>query len=462
MKSLKEKKHERILQTLVTIAVAGLLLFGAAVFLSGCKGKDAAEGEKAAQVEGAVGYTCPMHPEFISQHADDECPICGMDLVPVKSDKQPDHPSTHAGAKKEFPLGLAPIHVDSSKIQLIGVKTAKAHRMTLIDKIEAYGIIEIPEESIAKVHTRSAGWVSNLRVKRTGDQVKRGHILFSIFSPDAFQAQQEYVLLVSRLQQAGGQLPSLEVAKNAARIKLEVLGVTPGTIRHIEKTLKPVKKTAVISPAKGYVMMKNLFNGMYVTPATEVLEIANLSKVWISLRVHQDVSGLIKEGDGVVYSTDVLPGVEFKGTVDQIYPGLDPELRSREIRVIVENKDGKLVPGMYGMASITIDEAEGIALPEDAVIFGGDTSYVFVAAGDGHFEPRTVETGLRHDGRLQILSGVEAGETVVTSANFLLDSESKLRAAASNFGDVDGEEPDGKGEKKKPAPLGGGNAGHVH
>ena len=383
-------------------------------------------------------YHCPMHPEFISGNANDECPICGMDLVPIEGKEKHgesvhEHGEKGVKEKKNMPPGLAPIHLDSSKIQLIGVKTANARRMTLADEVEAYGVIETPEESVVMVHTRCAGWVSNSSVKRTGQYVKRGQVLFSIFSPDVFQAQQEYVLLLSKLQQAGGQLPSLEVAKNAARVKLEVLGVTPGTIRHIEKTLKPTKRIAVIAPAGGFVIMKNIYKGMYVTPAVEVLRIADLKKVWISLRVHQDVSGLIEEGDSVAFKTDALPGVTFEGNVDQVYPELDPELRSREIRVIVENKEGNLAPGMYGMASISVREAEGIAVPEDAVIFGGDLSYVFVSKGGGHFEPRIVETGLRHNGRLLILSGVEEGETVVTGANFLLDSESKLRAAAANF-----------------------------
>jgi Cu(I)/Ag(I) efflux system membrane fusion protein len=147
----------------------------------------------------------------------------------------------------------------------------------------------------------------------------------------------------------------------------------------------------------------------------------------------------VKVGDAVAFRTDAFPGEVFKGRVDQIYPELDPGLRSRDVRVVISNEDGRLAPGMYGTASIDVEAFEGIALPEDAVIFGGVTNYVFIAKGGGHFEPRIVETGLQTGGRVQILSGVEEGDEVVSSASFLLDSESKLKAAAGGFGESGGE-----------------------
>jgi len=395
-----------------------------------------------AEVEGEKKlYTCPMHPDYISDQPGD-CPICGMTLVPVEgAEKEAGH--EHAGgaaeagsheAARAMPQGLAPVHLDARKIQLIGVKTVKAQRTELARTIESYAVVEVAEESVAKVHARTAGWVTAVKVKRSGQKVKKGQVLFSLYSPDAFQAQQEYALLLARMGQAS-QLPSIEVQKDAARVKLDILGVPGGVVKRLEKTLKPSKTIPVLSPARGYALLKNLYTGMYVMPDTEVLEIADLSKVWVSLKVHQDLSGLVKEGDDVAFRTDVFPGEVFKGQVDQIYPELDPGLRSRDVRVVISNEDGRLAPGMYGAASIDVEAFEGIALPEDAVIFGGVTNYVFIAKGGGHFEPSIVETGIQTGGRVQILSGVEEGDEVVSSSNFLLDSESKLKGAVGGFGE---------------------------
>jgi len=339
------------------------------------------------------------------------------------------------------------VHLDPEKIQLIGVKTVKAQRAELARTIESYAVVEVAEESVAKVHARSSGWITAVKVKRSGQKVKKGQVLFSLYSPDVFQAQQEYVLLLARVGQAAP-MPSLQIQKDASRVKLEILGVPGGVVKRLEKTLKPSKTIPVLSPARGYALLKNLYTGMYIMPETEVLEIADLSRVWVSLKVHQDLSGLVKVGDAVAFRTDVFPGEVFKGRVDQIYPELDPGLRSRDVRVVISNEDGRLAPGMYGTGSIDVEALQGIALPEDAVIFGGTTAYVFIATGGGHFEPRVVETGLQTGGLVQILSGVEEGDEVVSSANFLLDSESKLKAAASGFGESGGEM--------------GGNMGHVH
>ncbi len=403
-------------------------------------------------------YHCPMHTNYISDHPGD-CPICGMSLVPIPagSHGSGDGAADQAvgAARESVPTGMASVHLESDKIQLIGVKTVKAGRTSLVPEVESYSVVEVPEEPVSRVHTRTSGWVTGLKVKRTGVKVKKGQVLFRLYSPDAFQAQQEYLLLLAASAQISGGSTSMSIQKDAARTKLEILGVPSGMIASLEKTLKPSKTVPVMAPAGGHVIAKDVYDGMFVSPGSEVLEVADLSTVWVAVKVHQDLSALVKVGDEVRFETDAMPGEEFVGRIDQVMPVLDPALRSREVRIVIPNPDGKLAPGMWGKARIGIEPVEGVALPEGTIVSGGKVNYVFVDNGGGHFEPRIVTVGVSYGGMVQILSGVVEGESVVATGNFLLDSESKLKAAASGFGEISAGPGAGHGTGHGDAAAGG-------
>jgi len=404
-------------------------------------------------------YYCPMHPDQTSNDPNAKCPLCGMKMQPrpplpksvgASSSAMPITASSAMGAMQPAAApfssnlpGLVPIDLTFERVQLIGMKTAKATRAKLGTELHAVGIVAAPEGGIVKVNARVSGWIEQLFVTETGSAVKMGQPLAAIYSPQILIAEQE--LLNAKKWSAmpmddAGVMPSVVGIDNDARSRLELLGVSKGEITAIEKEGKPRKTVMLYAPRAGYVLAKNAFQGLYFQPGSDLFTLGDLSKAWVFVDLFEYEAPRVGVGTEVKLTGAAIPGVEIAGKVAFLYPTLDPATRTLRARLDVPNKDMHLRPGMYVDATLALAGAEGIVVPIEAIVDTGEVQYVFVDKGGGHFEPRRVRVGMQTDESAQILDGVTEGESVVTTGNFLLDSESRLRATIES-----GEKPAAQG-----------------
>ena len=298
---------------------------------------------------------------------------------------------------------------------------------------------------MAHVHTRLSGWLDHVEVDETGQKVKKGDPLFTLFSRELYQAEREFQL-ARKSSAAGGSMAqnTMTEVSSAARRRLELLDVPPDEIARLEKTGKPEEALLFRSPLAGYVLRKDALEGKYVTPGTELYTVADLSRVWVLAEVYERNLAHVQVGQSASLSVDALPGRDFDGKVAFVYPVLSPKTRTLRVRLEFDNPELALRPGMYGKVRVQTRSREALSVPDEAVVDAGQHQYLFVLHEGGHFEPRLVRPGQRSGGFVEILSGVSAGERVVTSAGFFIDSESRLKAAIEGLG----------------APAAGAHAGH--
>jgi Cu(I)/Ag(I) efflux system membrane fusion protein len=386
-------------------------------------------------------YYCPMHPEETSTDANGRCPICKMKLEKRKPGTAPPGSASGASpsgapapASAEGVPGLAPVELALDRVQLIGVKTAEVKLDELAAELRTVGFVGADEARVARVHSRFSGWIERLAVATTGEKVRRGQVLANIYNLELLPAQQEF--LAARRWNAGAPAPATSGGAHVsagleqdARARLELFGMSGAEIEAIAKSGKPARTIAVTSPIAGYVTRKNAVQGTYVQPGTELFEIADLSKVWVLADVYEHEIGRVSVGQTASVSVAAYPEERFTGKVGFVFPALDPSTRTLRVRLELENPDLKLRPGMYGNVTIGLASARGVLIPTEALVDTGEHQYVFVAKAGGRFEPRRVRAAGRSGGTVRILDGLSVGETVVTTANFLIDSESRLRAA---------------------------------
>ncbi|HEY5046918.1 MAG TPA: efflux RND transporter periplasmic adaptor subunit [Rhizomicrobium sp.] len=350
----------------------------------------------------------------------------GMDYVPVYENA--------GGADANI------VQVSPERIQMLGVRTATVElRPEIAQTIRATGTIQFDERRLAAVTTKVAGWIERLNVAATGESVRAGQPLLEIYSPDVVSAEEEYRVVASMNIGAHGDMthgdPSL--MEGAAKQRLRALDVPPGEIERLQRTGKAAHDIAVLAPANGVVTEKDAVLGMHVDPGAPLYKTADLATVWLIAEVQEEDLGRIKPGQHVIARLVAFPGRTFDGTVDFIYPTLTPETRTAKVRIVVPNDDFALRADMYATVEIksspTSSSASILAVPLSAIIDNGTRQIVLVAKGEGRFEPRAVRLGVRGDGYAQVLEGLEAGDQVVTSANFLIDAESNLRAALQSF-----------------------------
>lgn len=395
-------------------------------------------------------YYCPMHPSVVQDHPGD-CPICSMTLVPREHAEVPTQkPATASRAEHRHEAnvaadaatpapqvaGLTPVEIPAQRVQLIGMRTAPVTRTTLPAELKAVGYVAATESGLAVVQTRFAGWIEELLVAETGQQVQKGQLLARVYSPELFAAQQE--LLNARRWSAGKEGEVGDLA-TSARTRLELLGMLHSEIDEVERTGVPHRLVEIRSPARGYIAQKSAVQGLTVQPGTRLFDIADLSKVWVFIELFERDAGRIKQGQRASLRLNAYPGETFSGKVQFVYPTLSTETRTLRARVEFANRELRLRPGMFGDVSIQQAQAQGLMIPSEAVVDTGEQQYVFVAEGHGRFAPRVVRLGPHTEDQVQVLTGLEEGETVVTTGNFLIDSESRLRFAIEG-----GESPEHK------------------
>lgn len=375
--------------------------------------------DSAASITSEVLYTCPMHPTILQDHPGD-CPICGMKLVKV-SDGGNDQGS-EAGGDVE---GRAVVTIEPKRQQLIGLRTAPVTRGNVGGGWFTVGRVEADPTRVSKINVKVSGYIEQVFVDFVGRSVQRGEKLFAFYSPDLFAAQQEYLLALNARDTLAGD----DLLVSAVRQKLKLWDVTDAQIKHLEETGKVTRALTFASPVTGVVTVKNVVEGSALNPGDIAYEVTDLSTVWVIAAAYQTDLARVKVGMPASIGFESLPDQVFTGKVAFIEPVLDPESRTLNVRLNLENKDGELKPGMFGEVLFRDVTHQALTIPSDAVIPSGKGNYVFVAIGNGEFEPREVILGQKSGDQIEVVEGLSEGELVVTRANFLVDSESLLRAA---------------------------------
>ncbi|MGD2136613.1 MAG: efflux RND transporter periplasmic adaptor subunit [Gammaproteobacteria bacterium] len=375
-------------------------------------------------------YRNPMNPAITSPvPAQDEM---GMDYIPV-------YVQDDAGTESE-PAGT--VRIDPVTVQNIGVRTAVSEQQSLSRHIRAVGHVTFDEERLSRLHPKTEGWIEELYIDKTGEQIDKDAILLNIYSPQLVTSQQEYLLALNNLDVLR-ESPYEEIRRGAqelvssARERLELLDVPEHQIRELEQSRKIKKNLHIHSPFDGVIINIGAREGQYVTPATELYQIADLSRVWVFADVYENEIPWIQVGDPADMKLTSIPGKLFSGRVGYIYPYAEAKTRTIKVRLEFDNPDMLLKPDMF--ADVTIHaqrKVDAIVIPAEAVVRSGEREQVFVVREPGKFEPRDVKLGVTAKGMVQVIEGVSPGERVVTSSQFLIDSESKLREATAKMLDT--------------------------
>jgi len=352
----------------------------------------------------------------------------GMQLIPMYAESNPEMDNMPAGT----------VMISSVKQQLIGVRTDVVKREPLARTIRAVAQVQMDETKIARIHVKIAGWIEQVNVDFIGQLVKKGQPLFSLYSPDLVATQQEY-LIARRAEKDLGSSPFLDVSKGsetllqATRQRLQLWDVTEEQIKTLEESGRASRTLTMYSPMDGFVIKREVFERTYVTPETELYEIADFSKVWVNAEIYEYEVPYVKVGQSAKMTLSYFPGKGYSGKVVYINPTVDPTTRTVKVRVEFQNPEFTLKPDMFADVQLNISLGTQTVVPQEAVLDSGSEQIVFVKLGDGYFEPRKVELGPRMDDRVVVISGLKPGETIVTSGNFLIDSESRLKNAMSGM-----------------------------
>jgi Cu(I)/Ag(I) efflux system membrane fusion protein len=331
----------------------------------------------------------------------------GMDLVPVYAE--------------DVDVEVGVVSIDPAVVGNLGVRTAAAEYSALPRRIETVGYVGFDEDTLQHIHTRVDGWIENLETKAAGDPVREGQLLFELYSPTLVNAQQEY-LAAARSGSAA--------LSEASRMRLLALGVTRGEIERLDRERTVSQRVSIHADSDGFVAHLGVREGVYVMPATEIMSIAKLDRVWIQAEVFERQAAWVRTGQRAEVELDYLPGARWRGTVDYVYPELDPKTRTLRVRLRFSNEDEVLRPGMFARVTLYGTETDPVVhVPRASLIRGGSGDRVVLALGDGRFRAQAVQVGIESGDRIAIESGLSAGDRVVTSAQFLIDSESNIDTA---------------------------------
>jgi Cu(I)/Ag(I) efflux system membrane fusion protein len=458
----------------IAAAVAGVVLGGGGMWLLARPGHQHA----GAAGGGAAGhpsepakkdlYQCPMHPSITSDHPGD-CPICGMKLVKVSQGsggkgertiafyRNPMDPKIHSPVPRKDEMGmdyvpvyqdelaggaapvqgLAPVTIDPARQQLIGLRTAPVSRGPVGGAWRTVGRVQVDPTRVRKINLKVSGYVERVHVDFVGRRVRRGEPLFTLYSPELLSAQNEYLLALEtqRALAAGGDPGgSGETLVTSARRRLELWDVPKSEIDRLERTGQASKTLTFYSPIQGVVTAKNVVEGSRLGPGDAPYEVTDLGEVWVMADAYETDIPRVRVGMSAELTLSAMPNRVFKGMVAFIDPLLDPKTRTVKVHLHFPNPGGELVPEMYGEVVLAAPARDGLRIPFDAVVSSGTSSVVFVALGEGKFQPRQVQLGEKRGELVEVKQGLSEGEEVVIRANFLVDSESRLRASLSALG----------------------------
>jgi RND family efflux transporter MFP subunit len=447
---MKELRSLSKLIGLLVLAAAG----GLALLLTSCsRDQDSAAGAKEEQL-----YTCGMHPQVI-EHKPGNCPICGMKLTPVRKQAGPKAPTAEhkvkyykstmnpgevspSPVKDSMGMDMVPVYEDEASaaessaitidpvtMQNMNLRTGVVTRGPLRRVVRTVGAVDFDETALTDVTTKFKGWVEKLYVDSTGQQVHRGDPLFDIYSPELYSAQVEYLLALNQPTNLAG--VGAQALESSALAKLKFLDVPDEQIAQIRQDGQARKTLRINAPRDGIVAEKMVVAGQMVEAGMKLYRLADLGTVWVQSQIYEQDLPIVRLGQEATVSLSYLPDRKFRGRVTYIYPTVDEKTRTAKVRMEFHNPGYFLKPGMFATVELAAElSSSALLVPDSAVLRSGEKNTVFVALEGGKFEPRTVGLGLRAEGNFyQVLSGLSDGERVVTSGQFLLDSESQLREA---------------------------------
>lgn len=354
-------------------------------------------------------WVAPMDPNY-RRDEPGKSPM-GMDLVPVYADEVDGEPGV--------------IAIDATIINNLGVRTARAQLGELSHLIETVGYVGYDEDTVQHVHTRVDGWIEKLATKATGDPVEKGQLLFELYSPTLVSAQGEYL---------AARRSNNQLLLSASRERLTALGIPDSEIRRLDREDKISQRVRVYAQSDGVITHLGVREGIYVTAATEIMSVADLDKIWVLAEVFERQAAWVREGQQAMVEFDYLPGKIWHGTVDYVYPELGPKTRTLKVRLRFDNEARTLRPNMFARVTIRGDSiGEVVHVPREALIRGGSVDRLVVSLGEGRFRAQPVEVGIESGDRVEIRAGVSAGDLIVTSGQFLIDSESNIAGALSRM-----------------------------
>jgi Cu(I)/Ag(I) efflux system membrane fusion protein len=326
------------------------------------------------------------------------------------------------------------VNLNPDQQQMTGVRYTEVRRADMKRTVRTVGLVQMDEEKIARVHVKVPGWIETMYLDYVGKLIRKGQPLFTLYSPDLVSTEQEY-LIALKGQAYLSQAPYADVAAGAdsllraTRERLQLWDISDAQIRTLEETGKAARTMTLYSPISGFVMSRTAYEQSYVTPETDLYEIADLSTIWVDVDIYEYEAPFVHLGQPASMQLSYFPGKTYRGAVAYVYPTLDPKSRTIKVRLAFPNPNYELKPDMYADVQLTIDYGMQVVVPSEAVLNSGTRQVVFLARPGGYFEPRAVKVGDEFDGQYAVLAGLKPGEKIVASGNFLIDSESRLGSA---------------------------------
>lgn len=423
---MRLSKNKIIILSIIALLLSAAIGYFVGEYANNSSTMDMSKTEMESDSKEPIFYRNPMNPDVTSATPAQD--YMGMDYIPVYAEDN---------SENTDPTGT--VKIDSTIVQNIGVRTQKAYIGSLSRVIRAVGKINFNEEGMTRIHSKVEGWVEELFIDKTGTAVQEDTMLLSFYSPKLVSTQEEYLLALKNYKSLKNS--SFKDIKDGAREllkntkeRLVLFDVPDHQIKELEKSHKIKKNLHIHSPSAGTIINIGARKGQYVTPGTELYMIADLSKVWVYADIYEHEISWVKAGDVVEMTLKGIPGKVFKGKLDYVYPYAESKTRTIKVRLVFDNPNLLLRPEMFANVNIHSQKQDNvIIIPSEAVIRSGVKNQVFVVRDKGKFEPRLVTLGLESDGQIVVLSGVEEGEEVVTSSQFLIDSESKLKEATAKM-----------------------------